>query len=113
MQILIDDLLAFTKVTEESGQLVEVDLAAVVTEASLFYQESLYEAQGAITAGILLRYNGMLVGNYELFATRAEQVETEEKSTEALRDYWLTRTELERAVGGNLRARLPAPTAAK
>ena len=55
----------------------------------------------------------MLVGNYELFATESEQVEAEQKSIEALRDYWLTRTELERAVGGNLHPR-PAPaTAAK
>ena len=58
---------------------------------------------GAITAGILLRYNGMLVGNYELFATRSEQIEAEHKAIKALRDYWTTRAELERAVGGRLR----------
>ena len=57
---------------------------------------------------MLLHYNGMLIGNYELFLTRAEQIEAEHKSIEALRDYWMTRAELERAVGGNLRARKPA-----
>src|SRR5437764_1219721 len=62
----------------------------------------------AITAGMLLRYNGMLVGNFELFATRTEQIEAEHKAIETLRDYWMTRVELERAVGGNLRTRKPA-----
>jgi cobalt-zinc-cadmium efflux system outer membrane protein len=45
----------------------------------------------------------MLVGNYELFAARTEQMEAEQKSVETLRDYWITRAELERVVGGRLR----------
>jgi len=81
------------------------DKLASLRETVRFYQGEIVPTQRAVTAGMLLRYNGMLAGNYELFATRAEQIEAEHKSIEALRDYWLTRTELERAVGGNLRPR--------
>ncbi len=82
------------------------DKLAALHETAAFYQKEVVPTRRAITAGMLLHYNGMLVGNYELFATRAEQIEAEHKSIEALRDYWTTRAELERAVGGNLRARL-------
>ena len=81
------------------------DKLAALRESARFYESEVVPVRRAITAGMLLHYNGMLVGNYELFATRAEQIEAEQKSIEALRDYWMTRAELERAVGGNLRAR--------
>ena len=81
------------------------DKLAAQREAARFFQNEVVPVRRAITAGMLLHYNGMLVGNYELFATRAEQIEAEHKSIEALRDYWMTRAELEHAVGGNLRAR--------
>jgi outer membrane protein, heavy metal efflux system len=81
------------------------DKLGALRETVRFYQSAIVPTQRAVTAGTLLRYNGMLAGNYEVFATRAEQIEAEHKAIEALRDYWLTRTELERAVGGNLRPR--------
>ena len=84
------------------------DRLAAQREAVRFYQSEVVPVRQAITAGMLLHYNGMLVGNFELFATRAEQIEAEHKAIETLRDYWMTRAELERAVGGNLRARKPA-----
>ena len=84
------------------------DKLAAHRESARFYENEVVPTRRAITAGMLLHYNGMLVGNYELFATRAEQIEAEHKSIEALRDYWMTRAELERAVGGNLRARKPS-----
>ena len=81
------------------------DKLASQREAARFFENEVVPVRRTITAGMLLHYNGMLVGNYELFATRAEQIEAEHKSIETLRDYWMTRAELERAVGGNLRAR--------
>ncbi|MEO8350595.1 MAG: TolC family protein, partial [Chthoniobacteraceae bacterium] len=83
------------------------DKLAALRDAARFYETEIVPTRRAITAGMLLRYNGMLVGNYELFATRAEQIEAEHKGIETLRDYWITRAELERAVGGNLHAREP------
>ncbi|MEI9898448.1 MAG: TolC family protein [Chthoniobacter sp.] len=84
------------------------DKLAALRDTVRFYQSEIVPTQRAVTAGMLLQYNGMLTGNYALFIARAEQIDAEQKSIEALRDYWLTRAELERAVGGNLR---PRPTA--
>ena len=84
------------------------DKLAALRDTARFYQNEIVPVRRAITAGMLLHYNGMLVGNFELFLTRAEQIEAEHKSIAALRDYWTTRAELERAVGGNLRARKPS-----
>lgn len=88
------------------------DRLAALREAADFYKSEVVPTRRAITAGMLLRYNGMLIGNYELFATRAEQIEAEHKALENLRDYWTTRAELERAVGGSLRPPAPAKTKA-
>ena len=49
----------------------------------------------------------MEIGDFELFATKAEEARTEREYLEAVRDYWITRAELERVVGGNLRVREP------
>lgn len=89
------------------------DKLASLREAARFYQSEIVPTRRAITAGTLLQYNGMLAGNYELFATRSEQIDAEHKAIETLRDYWIARTELERTVGGNLRARGSVKTTAK
>lgn len=43
-------------------------------------------------------------GNYELLAAQEREQQAERASLEALRDYWLARVELERALGGRLPA---------
>ena len=83
---------------------------AAKREVARFYHDELIPGRKAISAAMLLHYNGMLIGNYELFAARAEQIEAEHKGIEALRDYWTTRAELERAVGGSLATHPPAKT---
>ena len=50
----------------------------------------------------------MEIENFELFSTKAEEANTEREYIDAVRDYWITRSELERAVGGNLNPRQPA-----
>jgi cobalt-zinc-cadmium efflux system outer membrane protein len=55
----------------------------------------------------LMHYNAMEIENFELFSTKAEEARTEREYLEAVRDYWITRAELERAVGGNLNPRRP------
>jgi len=80
------------------------DKLASLREAVRFQENEVLPTRRAITAGTLLQYNGMLTGNYDLFRTRAEQIEAEHQAIQTLRDYWTTRAELERAVGGNLRA---------
>lgn len=50
----------------------------------------------------LQQYNYMLKGAYDLLLAKQNEVAAERSHIEAWRDYWIARTELERAVGGNL-----------
>lgn len=56
----------------------------------------------------LLHYNAMQKSNYELLAAREQQLVAEREAVEALRDYWIARTQLERALGGQLNGALAA-----
>jgi len=77
-------------------------------EIARFYQDELLPGQRRILNESLTQYNAMEIENFELFSTKAEEARTERESLEAVRDYWITRAELERAVGGNLNPRQPA-----
>jgi cobalt-zinc-cadmium efflux system outer membrane protein len=56
-----------------------------------------------------LRYNAMLLGVFQLLLARREQIEAYRAYLESVRDYWSTRAELERAVGGTLTPPSPQP----
>jgi cobalt-zinc-cadmium efflux system outer membrane protein len=56
------------------------------------------------------QYNGMLKGPYDLLLAKQTEVATEQSYIDAWRDYWIARTELERAVGGRLPAIAPSTT---
>ena len=84
------------------------DELASKREIARFYQDELLPGQRRILSESLINYNAMTIGNFELFTTKAEEARTEREYIEAVRDYWITRAELERAVGGNLNPRYPA-----
>jgi len=71
-----------------------------------FYQDELLPDERRILDESLSLYNAMEINNFELFTTKAEEARTEREYTEAVRDYWITCAELERAVGGSLNARV-------
>ena len=75
-------------------------------EIARFYKDELLPGQRRILNESLINYNAMAIGNFELFTTKAEEARTEREYIEAVRDYWMTRAELERAVGGNLSPRV-------
>src|SRR6266404_6121164 len=77
-------------------------------EIARFYQDELLPGQRRILNESFLNYNAMEIDNFELFSTKAEEARTEREYVDAVRDYWITRAELERAVGGNLNPRQPA-----
>ena len=54
-----------------------------------------------------LRYSAMLLGVFQLLQARREQIEGYRSYLETVRDYWITRAELERASGGSLDGQLP------
>jgi len=84
------------------------DELASKREIARFYRDELLPGQRRILNESLINYNAMEIGNFELFTTRAEEARTEREYIDAARDYWITRAELERAVGGNLNPRQPA-----
>ncbi len=50
----------------------------------------------------LKEYNYMLTGVFDLLIARQQEFDNYQKYIEAVRDYWITRAELQRAVGGRL-----------
>jgi cobalt-zinc-cadmium efflux system outer membrane protein len=81
-------------------------------EMARFYQDELLPNERRILSESLSQYNAMEINNFELFTTKAEEARTEREYIEAVRDYWITRTELERAVGGSLNAQMSSEKAA-
>jgi cobalt-zinc-cadmium efflux system outer membrane protein len=69
------------------------------------YRDAILPLRRRIVEQSQLHYNGMLLGVPELLDAKRNEVEAGRGYLEALRDYWVARAELERAVGG----RLPAP----
>lgn len=67
-----------------------------------YYRDVVVPRHERITAESLEQYNGMLMGAFELFETRADELEARREYTEALAEYWSARAELELAVGGRL-----------
>ena len=76
-----------------------------------FYQITLLPQRRLILRETLLHYNAMQKSPYDLLLAKEQQQTTERLSIEALRDYWLARTELERALGVKLPDALDAPPA--
>ena len=71
-----------------------------------FYQDELLPNQRKILADSLKNYNAAEMSDFELFNTKAEEARAEREYIETVRDYWITRAELERAVGGSLNPRV-------
>jgi cobalt-zinc-cadmium efflux system outer membrane protein len=71
-------------------------------EVVRFHREELLPMRSQITALTLAQYNAMVLPATDLFRARREASETERTMIAAMRDYWVTRAELERAVGGDL-----------
>lgn len=69
-----------------------------------YYEKTVLPRAESITELTLREYNAMLVGTYQLLETRTDQIDAHHEYVEALRDYWVARSELELAVGGRLPA---------
>ena len=76
------------------------------------YRQTLLPLAARVVTESQREYNAMLIGVFQLLAAKRDEIETGRRYVEALTDYWVARTELERAVGGELAlaaAPLPAP----
>jgi cobalt-zinc-cadmium efflux system outer membrane protein len=73
-----------------------------------YYQQVILPLRHQIVQQTQLQYNAMFVGVFQLLAAKKEEIDAGREYVEALREYWTARAELERAVGGSLRARMAA-----
>ena len=90
--------------------------AAYVTAFDLarHYRDQVVPLRKAIADEMLLRYNGMLIGVFELLADAREQVMSVNQAIEASRDFWIAKSHFQQAlVGGTATGgTLAAPTVA-
>ena len=68
------------------------------------YKQTLVPLRKRIVALSLEHYNAMLLGVYQLLQTKQNETNTYREYIEAVRDYWIARADLERAVGTRLGA---------
>lgn len=80
--------------------------------AADYFNKVLLPQRQRILRETLLQYNAMQKSNFELLAAKEREQLAEREAIEALRDYWITRAELERAVGGSLTRDVPSLSSA-
>jgi len=66
------------------------------------YHDQILPLEQQVVRQTQLQYNGMFVGVFQLLQARRDQIDAARQYIEALRDYWIARAELDRAVGGRL-----------
>ena len=66
------------------------------------YKKSLLPVRAAVMEQAQLEYNAMQIGLYELLAAKQAQVDSVRAYIRTVRDYWIARAELERALGGRV-----------
>lgn len=83
---------------------VRQSYAAYVTsyDVARHYRDEVLPVRKAVSNEMLLRYNGMLASVFDLLADARDQVEAVSASIDALKDFWLAETDLERALGSRL-----------
>lgn len=66
------------------------------------YRQEIIPLRERIVAESQKHYNFMLIGVFQLLQAKRDEINAYREYIEVFRDYWNTRTELERAVGGRL-----------
>jgi outer membrane protein TolC len=91
-----------TQLAVEASSQVRESYAGYRTAYDLarHYRDEIVPLQKAIAEENLLRYNGMLIGVFELLADTREQVGTVMQAIEAQRDFWLADAALRSALIG-------------
>ena len=81
-------------------------------EVARRYRDEVIPLRQRISQENLLRYNGMLIGVFELLADAREQIASVNASIEALRDHWLADARLQSAIALPLSVPATSPTTA-
>ncbi|HEV2612312.1 MAG TPA: TolC family protein [Noviherbaspirillum sp.] len=64
------------------------------------YRDEVVPLRKTISDEVLLRYNGMLTGVFELLADARDQINSVNTAIEAQRDFWIADTDLQAAING-------------
>ena len=78
------------------------DKMLVARQQVQFVKATALPTRTRVTEESQLEYNAMQIGPFQLLQAKQEEVKTGADYVEALRDYWVARAELEKAVGGSL-----------
>jgi cobalt-zinc-cadmium efflux system outer membrane protein len=70
-----------------------------------YFKSTALPMRTRVTEESQLQYNAMQITPFQLLQAKQEEVKAGADSVEALRDYWVARAELEKAVGGSLSGR--------
>lgn len=76
------------------------------------YRDEIVPLKKRISDEQLLRYNGMLIGVFELLADSRSQIGSVNASIEALRDFWLAKADLDAVLIGRAASVMPVSSAA-
>jgi outer membrane protein, heavy metal efflux system len=76
-----------------------------LADMAKYYHDDLLPTRIRMVNNAILQYNAMQFRPYELFPAKSQELEAERGYFDTLRDYWITRAELESAVGGTLTPR--------
>lgn len=87
------------------------DALIAARDAAEYFQKVLLPQRQRILRETLLQYNAMQLGNIALLSAKEREALAERVAIETLRDYWIARAELERAVGGRLSGEMSSMTA--
>ena len=71
-------------------------------DLTTYYRDELLPGRKKILELTLTHYNAMLKSPYDLLLAKQNEISAERGYIDALRDYWIARADLERAVGGRL-----------
>ena len=71
-------------------------------DRALYYRDILLPLNERVVNETQLQYNAMQVGVFELIRAREQQIEIASGYVQALRDYWLARSDFEQLVSGSL-----------
>ena len=71
-------------------------------DLATYYRDELLPGRKKILQLTLTHYNAMLKSPYDLLLAKQNEISAERGYVGALRDYWIARADLERAVGGRL-----------
>jgi outer membrane protein TolC len=82
-------------------------------EIARYHREQIVPLRQRIAEENLLRYNGMLIGVFELLADARAQISSVNAAIEALRDFWLAQADLDMALIGRPVSPMGAPTLAR